>query len=150
MSKALVLIVSIIVGFISFASVASLSGGGKFDYATADEERKQQFLDNVAKGFTHGFKMTAGKSAEITQIFTDSSLDLISISIQYNDQRVETVSATHIEKQRVFMAKQSCRMAKKQKLLEMGVTMRMRLYRPSGAKMGVVQIDSESCAHYIR
>ena len=131
------------------ANVGSVSGGGKFDYATADEERKQKYLENVARGFRGGFKLGAGDSAEITQTFTDASIDMISFSIQLKDERINDVPYDYIEEQRLLMLKKTCQQAANKKLIEKGITMRMRFFKPGGAKLMAIQVDGAACAKYI-
>lgn len=149
MGKAFIIAAAVVMGFIALATVGSISGGAGFDYATADYERKQKFLDGIADGFTTGFKLTAGKRAEVTQVFADASLDLVSVSVQYKDPEVENVSSNMVEKQRQFILKKTCRLAERQKLLENGITFRMRMYKPSGTQMGTIQVDNDACQPYI-
>jgi hypothetical protein len=149
MGKIITIAIAVFVGIVMMASVASIDGGGKFDYATADEERRQKYLENVASGFRGGFKIGAGKSAEITQTFTDASIDMISFSIQLKDERINNTPFDHIEKQRLIMLKKTCQQAANKKLLEYGITMRMRFYRPGGGKLMAIQVDEAACAKYI-
>ncbi len=149
MGKALVIAVSLIVGVFAFISAASISSGGSVAYAERTEEAQQQYLDNMAKGFTTGFKFTAGKRAEVTDIFTDAEYDMISISVKYLGEDAENASQIQIEKMRRYMEKSVCKMADKQKMLANGITFRVRMFRPSGTKMGTVQVDQENCVQYI-
>ena len=144
-------IIGIVSAVIAFSTMASLSGGGNriANYDTLDDASQQEVLDQIASGFKAGFNLTAGKRAEITQIYTDTSYDLVSISVQYNDKRIETAPADAIERTRQMLTKQTCKLANKQKMLERGITMRIRMHRPSGARMGTVQVDPENCARYI-
>ncbi len=150
MGKAVIFTAAAFIGFVTIASVGSVNGGGgKIDYVTADIEQKQKYLDNVARGFRGGFNIGAGKSAEITQTFTDASIDMISFSIQLKDERINDTPFDHIEKQRLLMLKKTCQQAANKKLLEYGVTMRMRFYRPGGGKLMAIQVDEAACAKYI-
>jgi len=142
-------IVAAFISFLVFAGIASVNTGANFDYANAEAEQRQRFLDGIADGFKTGFKLTAGKSAEVTQVFADESVDLVSISIQYRDERINDVPVDFIEKQRLLMTKKGCQLAQKQKILDMGVTMRVRFYKPSGLQMGTVQVDEDACDQYI-
>ena len=47
------------------------------------------------------------------------------------------------------MLKKTCEQAANKKLLEYGITMRMRFYRPGGGKLMAIQVDEGSCAQYI-
>ncbi len=151
MGKIITIVIAAFVGIVMMASVASVgvNSAGRFDYATADEEQKQKYLDSVAKGFRGGFRIGAGKSAEITQTFTDASIDMISFSIQLKDERINDVPFEYIEKQRLLMLKQTCGQAANQKLLENGITMRMRFFKPGGGKLMAIQVDEAACAQYI-
>ncbi len=148
MGKAIPFIIAAIVAVFSFISAASISGGGR-DYANSSEEQQQQYLENVAKGFKTGFLIGAGRTAEITQTFVDAEVDLISFTVTFIDKRVENTPMGHIQKQQRLIANNACAMAEKKKLLENGVTMRIRMYRPSGASIGAVQIDEENCAEFL-
>lgn len=139
-----------VISFLTFASLGAItSSGGKFDYATADEERQQKHLESIAKGFRAGFKLTAGNNAEISNTFVDSSLDMISFTIQLKNSNINNVPHDYIEKQRLLMQKKSCKQAHRQKLLDNGITMRMRFYRPGGGKLMTVEVNEESCAEYV-
>jgi len=149
MGKVVIFIAAAFVGFVTIASVGSVSDrGGKFNYVTADEEQKQKYLNDVARGFRGGFKIGAGKSAEITQTFTDASIDMINFSIQLKDERINDTPFDYIEKQRLLMLKKTCEQAANKKLLEYGITMRMRFYRPGGGKLMAIQVDEAACAKY--
>ena len=149
MGRAITIAIAAFIGIVMMASVASVGSSEKFDYVTAEEERQQQYLDNVARGFRGGFKIGAGKSAEITKTFTDASIDMISFSIQLKDEKINDTPYDHIEKQRLVMLKRTCEQAANKKLLEYGITMRMRFYRPGGAQLMAIQVDEGSCARYI-
>ena len=150
MDKVIIFCVAAFVGFIAIAGIGAVGGpGGGFDYATAESAERQKFLDSVAKGFRGGFRLGAGKSAEITDTFTDESVDLISFSIQLKDERINDVPLGHIEKQRLLMLKKSCQQASNKRLLDYGVTMRMRFYKPGGAKLMSVTVNQENCAKYL-
>ena len=152
MGKTVTIAIAAFIGIVMMASVASVggsNGSGKFDYLTADEERQQKYLENVARGFRGGFTIGAGNSAEITQTFTDASIDMISFSILLKGERINDTPFDHIEKQRLLMLKKTCQQAANKKLLEYGITMRMRFFRPGGDKLMAIQVDEGSCAKYI-
>ncbi len=150
MGKVIGAIVAGVVSFIVMFNVASVSsGGGKFDYATATEERQQKYLEGVANGFSAGFKLTAGKRAELSRVEADASIDMISITIQYKDEKIENVTGQQIGQLKKMMQKTACKMADKKKMLESGVTMRMRLKRPSGSQMTGFDINAADCAPFL-
>ena len=151
MGKAVAIGFALIIGLISFIGAASISSGGsnRVAYADADEEWKTKYLERISKGFAAGFRMTAGRSAEITDVYADGAYDLLSITVQLKDEKIEKVPFAHVEKQRQRVIKQTCKHAEKEDMLENGITLRVRFFRPSGGKFMTIEINEEQCVRYL-
>jgi len=141
--------VGLIAAVIGFITVGAITGsGGKFDYANAEEEDKQKYLENVIKGFRAGFKTTAGKSAEIVDTRAMAQYDLISVDILMKDKKFKTANAQQIESYRKYMYKNTCKMLGKQNLLDVGITMKIRMNREDGGSFAKFKFDEEVCSRY--
>ena len=121
----------------------------RYDYASSTEDEKQKRLEAIAKGFQAGFKMTAGSKAEITQTYVDATADLVSISVQLKDKRVNDLPYEQVDRQRVTVLKQVCAQTEKKGLLDTDFTMRVRFFRPGGGKLMTLQVDAENCEPYV-
>lgn len=138
------------VAVLSLTALAACGGpSASFDYQTASEERQQKYLDGIANGFKTGFRFTAGNRAELSRLEADASIDMVSITIQYKDDRMEKASGEQIGQMKQLLLKYSCKNAQKSKMLEQGVTMRIRMKRPSGSQMTGFDIDEEGCQGYV-
>lgn len=120
-----------------------------FDYQSATEESQQKFLEGVANGFKTGFRITSGNRAELTRVDADASIDMVSITIQYKEDVAEKATGQQIGMMKNQMLSFGCKHAKKNDMLDKGVTIRFRLKRPSGSQMSGFDVDTEGCQAYI-
>lgn len=135
------------VGFVTMVNVASVDPVSNHDDISI--EQKQKRFDKIAQGFEAGFKMTAGSKAEIMQKYVDAETDLISFSVKLLDPKINDVPYEHVEKQRLKMLEQVCKLTAKKKLLETDFTMRVRYFKPEGGKLMTLQVDARNCGPYI-
>lgn len=149
MNKAAPLIIAPIVGGVILLSMAALTRA-EFDYATATEERQQKYLDNIARGFSAGFNATSGGSATIKRISANASADVISVDIQFTKKEVETATASAVENFRQFVYKNECAWLEKNDVLEKGVSIKIRMTKPSGSVLTNFNINDEACSAYIK
>ena len=148
MSKTLPIIVAVICGFIGFATMAVL-GPSKFDYADDPEERQQQRLDNIAKGFEIGFKATSGGQAVIERIRADAGTDSIAVDIRFIQKEIEFAPPGVVADFRKYVYKHNCVFLDRKSVLDEGVTLKIRTMKPSGALLTNFSINKENCAPYL-
>lgn len=147
MNKAAPAIIAPIIGGLMFAAMGTTQGVG-FDYKSAPEERQQKYLENVVKGFERGFEATAGDIAVIERISANAQWDSISVDVRFTQKTVESATADQIENFRNFNYKQTCGYFAEKSLFDQGVTLKMRVKRPSGAALTNFTVNEESCAPY--
>ena len=148
MLKLIVGIFSAILGFAVFA-VLGPGFNEPFDYDSASPERRQEFLEKKARRFEAGFRVTAGKSSEISNIFVDEAYDLVSISVKLRKDSAENLQFQHVAQYREFMLEKSCQLTERKLLTDTPYTMRIRFFKPSGAKLMTVEINGESCKRFL-
>lgn len=146
-NRAAAFIIAPLVGILMVAATATTQGVG-FDYAAASESRQQKYLDGVVKGFGRGFAATAGGAAFIERISADAGRDLISVDVRFRKKEVEHATADQIEDFRAYIYKGNCGYLAENAFLEQGVTLKMRIKRPSGAILTSFAVNKEACAPY--
>jgi hypothetical protein len=149
MSKIGPVIVASISGVIGFAAMATL-GPSRFDYADAPEERQQKTLDNIAKGFEGGFNATSGGHAVIKRISANAQTDTISVDIQFKKQEVKYAGASAINEFRDFVYKHNCSFLNRKSVLQEGVTLKIRMTKPSGSALTNFTISEANCQPYLK
>jgi len=149
MAKVIPIIVASFSAFFGFAAMAVL-GPSRFDYADATEERQQRTLDNIAKGFESGFDATSGGQAVIKRIRTNAETDTISIDIQFTKKEVEYAGTAAITEFREFVYKHNCGFLSRKSVLQEGVTLNIRMTRPSGAALTNFSISESNCKPYLK
>lgn len=147
MNRAAPFIIAPLIGLLMLAATAMTQDVG-FDYATASERRQQKYLDGVVKGFERGFIATAGGAAFIERIGADAGRDMISVDVRFRKKEVETATADQIGDFRAYIYKENCRYFAENAFLEQGVTLKMRIRRPSGAILTSFAVNAEACAPY--
>lgn len=135
-------------GAIGFAATAVLAPTS-FNYADASEERQQQLLDGIAKGFESGFKATAGDNAVIKRITASAATDVISVDVQFTKKEVENAPPKAIEAFRDQVYTQQCRYLDHKQILDSGVSLKMRTMRPSGSTLTTFNISKAGCAPFL-
>lgn len=135
---------------IFFASIATVNGDANLNYASMDEAQQQEYLDKIVKGFAFAKWLNIGGPLKLSQTFADASLDVVSISYKITDPRIERVNASQIQKVRLQLTKSVCTLRPMQMVIEQGVTLRIRVVRPSGAPIMTAQLDKGSCRKYVR
>ena len=123
--------------------------GGKFDYATASLEDKQRYLEAKAKNFSRGFNLTKGGASEITSTYIDAATDLVSITMQLKDPKLEHAPVGNLGPIRDTILKTACTLTERNLLAETDFNMRLRFWKPGGAKLMTVEVNGESCAPYM-
>lgn len=139
--------VSAMIGFVIIANVTSSGGGGK-SYDELSQEDQQLRLDALAKGFENGFRATARGKGEVISVYTDTEYDLVSISLKYTDERVGSASSAQIATAIQDINRQTCKLVGKYEAFQLGATLRVRMSGPTGAKLGVVQVDKDACRQF--
>lgn len=144
MNKAAPAIIAPIIGGLMFAAMGTTQGV-LFDYRAAPEERQQKYLDGIAKGFEKGFNATAGGAAIIERIGADAQSDMISVEVRFTKTEVENATADQIEDFRQFTYQQDCSYFADNALFEKGITLKMRMKRPSGAVLTNFTVTEDGC-----
>jgi len=147
MNKAAPAIIAPIIGGLMFAAMGATQGVG-FDYKSAPEERQQKYLEGIAKGFEKGFNATAGGAAVIERISANADHDMISVEVRFTKKEVEKATADQIEDFRQFTYKRNCGYFADNALFDKGVTLKMRMKRPSGGVLTNFTINEEGCEPY--
>ena len=147
MNKAAPAIIAPIIGGLMFAAMGTTQGVG-FNYETASEERQQKYLDGVAKGFEKGFSATVGRAAVIERISANAEWDTISVDVRFTKKDVEKATADQIEDFRKFIYRRNCSYFAERALFNQGITLKMRMKRPSGAVLTNFTVNEEGCAPY--
>ncbi len=142
------IIVAVICAALGFIAMAVLTPS-KFDYAAASEERKQQYLENIARGFERGFAATAGNMSEIKQIRANAQADAIFVDIRFIKAEVEYAPASAVDEYRQYVYKYNCAFLQRTAVLKKGVTLKIRTTRPSGALLTNFTLNAEGCAPYL-
>lgn len=147
MNKAAPAIIAPIIGGLMFAAMGTTQGIG-FDYKSASEERQQKYLDGIASGFERGFNATAGGAAIIERIDASADRDTISVEVRFTKKEVEKATADQIEDFRQFTYNRNCGYFAENALFEKGITLKMRMKRPSGAVLTNFTVNEDSCELY--
>ena len=147
MNKAAPAVIAPIVGALMFAAMGTTEDA-RFDYAAASEIRQQKYLDRIAKGFERGFTSTAGGGAVIERIGASAEWDAISVDVRLTKKEVETATADQIEDFRSFAYKRNCAYFPEKALFDQGVTLKMRIKRPSGAALTTFTVNGDGCEPY--
>ncbi len=147
MNKAAPAIIAPIVGGLMFAAMGTTQDA-RFDYKAASQERQQKYLEGVVKGFEKSFSATAGGAAIIERASANAQWDTISIDVRFTKKEVETATAEQIEDFRRFIYQQNCSYFAEKSLFDQGVTLRMRMKRPSGAVLTNFTVSDEGCEPY--
>lgn len=146
MSKAAPAVIAPIVGALMFAAMGTTEDAS-FDYAAASEIRQQKYLERIAGDFEQGFAAAAG-GAVIERISASAEWDAISVDVRLTKMEVETATAEQIENFRDFAYKRNCAYFAEKALFDQGVTLKMRIKRPSGAALTTFAVNGESCDPY--
>ena len=150
MAKATPFIIAPIIGGMVFAGAATLTSGGSLDYSSSTEERQQKYLEDIARGFEAGFKATAGRNAEIKRISANPDADAISVDIQFLRKDVERATPKAIESFRKEIYTKQCGFLAKRGVLEQGISIRMRMTKPSGAPLTNFNVSASTCERYLK
>ena len=127
------------------AGVAAV-GKSNFDYETASAERRQKHLENLARGFSSELRISSTGKIRLISTDTNSRTDRIEITLQYTSAIAEFGEPAKIEQRSAWMRTRYCEMAEARGLLDLGVTTRVKLRRPSGARLTVFNITKNECA----
>ena len=148
MSKSIPILIAAACGLLGFAAMAVL-GPSDFNYANEPESRQQKKLENIAKGFEIGFKTTSRGMAEINRIRADAETDTISVDIRFIRADVEHAPANAIAEFRREVYKNNCAFLDNKSLLDEGVTLRIRMTKPSGSALTNFTINKDGCRPYL-
>jgi len=143
------IIVASVCGLLGFAATAILVPS-RFDYADAPEDRQQQRLDNIARGFEAGFNATSGDLSVIKRIRASAETDSISIDIQFTKKEIEYAGTGAIQEFRNYVYKYNCAILDKKSVLQEGVTLKIRMTKPSGSVLTNFTINEAACEPYLR
>ena len=124
----------------------SLKSAMDLDYQSLNEEAQQHFLDGVARGIKDGVVATAGGQADIPYITADAASDLIAFDFRFADPRAEAIDHRTTETMKRELFVQYCNYFAGDKLNDSGVTVKMRLLRPSGGAIASLSFNEETCA----
>lgn len=136
-------------GVLGFAAMTVL-GPAKLQYADSSEERQQQRLENIANGFRAGYAVTSGGHSEITRITADAERDLVAVDIRFTNKLVEHAGYNEVSAFREGVLKHACAFLDKKGVISEGVTMKLRMTKPSGARLTDISLSEEGCAPYLK
>ncbi|MEX0645062.1 MAG: hypothetical protein WD076_07115 [Parvularculaceae bacterium] len=139
---------SLFFGVICGAAVL-VGSAANFDYADADEDAQQRYLENTVSGIKTGFSITAGDSAKITRIKADAAFDLIALDIKFHDPRIDHAGYEDIEAFRETAFRQICRDRSVKTVVTKGVSLKLRMLRPNGGSLSTFTFNEESCAPFL-
>jgi len=142
-------IVATACGAIGFAAMTILAPAS-YSYAEESEERQQQSLENIAKGFEVGFKATAGSNAVIKRISPNAAADVILIDVQFTRKEIENAPTHAIDDFRRQIYVQQCALLDRKSVLASGVKLKIRTLRPSGSLLTSFDISAKGCAPYLK
>lgn len=145
MNKAAPAIIAPIVGALIIAAMGTTRS---FDYAAASEDRQRKYLEKIARSFERNFSAAVGDNAIVERISADAHRDAISVEARFAKKEIETATAGQVEDFRSFAYGRSCAWFAERALLDQGVTLKMRIKRPSGAALTAFTVDRESCEPY--
>jgi hypothetical protein len=128
------------IALIAAGAIAACSAATA-DYQSMSPEKQQAHLDSVAKGIKAGFPATAGGVAQITYLTADADADIIALDMKITDSRAENASYAQAEKMKQTMQEQSCVNSAVRDLFKIGVTLKLRILRPSGANLATVSLS---------
>jgi hypothetical protein len=143
-NRAAPFIIAPLIGVLMFAAMATTQGV-RFDYRAAPESRQHKYPDGAVTGFERGFAAPAGGAAFIERIGADAGRDMILVDVRFRKKEVETATADQIEDFRAYIYKENCRYLAENAFLEQGVTLKMRIRRPSGAILTSFSVNEEAC-----
>ena len=143
------IVVALFCGALGFIGVAALAPSN-FDYANASEDARERYLTNIANGFERGFNATSAGQAEIKQINVNPQADAISIDVRFVRKEIEYAPAKAVEEFRRFVYENNCAFLDKKTVLEKGVTLKIRMTKPSGAPLTNFTLNSTGCAPYLK
>lgn len=146
MNKAAPAVIAPIVGALMFAAMGTTEDA-RFDYAAASEVRQQKYLERIVGDFERGFAATAG-GVVIERISASAEWDAISVDVRLTKKEVETATAEQIEDFRDFAYERNCAYFAEKAVFDQGVTLKMRIKRPSGAALTTFTVNGESCEPY--
>ncbi len=130
--------------------LAAAACGAPANYSTADEDSQQQYLDRFAKGFEQGFKMTARGQAEIENISTNAQYDSVSVDIRFLPSNVERATTQELVAFRKIIFEKNCNFGPQRALFEQGVTLKVRMKKPSGSALASYDLNKSSCASHFK
>lgn len=145
MNKAAPAIIAPIVGALIIAAMGTTRS---FDYAAASEDLQQRYLVKIARGFERNFSAAVGDNAIVERISADARRDAISVEARFAKTEIETATADQVEDFRSFAHRRSCAWFAERALFDQGVTLKMRIKRPSGAVLTAFTVDREGCEPY--
>lgn len=134
-----------LIGMIGVGALG-LKSAVDLDYRGQSEQDQQRFLDGVAKGFSDGFAVSAGDQAKITYLTASAANDTIAADIKFANPAIEQINGVATENLRKQLFSQYCNYLAGEKLNDSGVTLKLRLMRPSGAPITTVLFNEATCA----
>lgn len=146
LGKILVGAIAAIVGFVT-VSLLNPFGGSEFDYASASLEDKQAYLERKARNMSRGFKVTAGNSSELSNIYVDAGDDLVSLTVKL--KQPGTIPAKEIATARNLWLKAACKLTERKLLTESDFKLRVRYFQSNGANLMTVEANGDTCQPYI-
>lgn len=147
MTKAAPALIAPIVGALMLAAMAATQSV-KIDYRSASEAQQQKFLNAVAKSFERDFRAAAGDGAFVERIDADASWDAILVDARLTRDEVERATDEQIENFRKFVFSRNCGYFAEQALFGTGVTLKIRVLKPSGALLAIFTISESLCEPY--
>jgi hypothetical protein len=135
---------------ISAAIIAAAAcGAATVDYAEQSEEIQQQRLDRFASGFKAGFNATSRGQAEIERMTANAAWDSVTADIRFKPANVEQASLEDLAAFRKYLFDKSCNFAPQRSLFEQGVSLKLRLKKPSGSTLANYELNQKNCTpHY--
>ncbi|MEM8934860.1 MAG: hypothetical protein AAGC77_00455 [Pseudomonadota bacterium] len=149
MDKLLTSVIAATTGLVALAGLGAIVSSDHFDYAGADDASKEQYLNAVATGFSAGFNLSAGGRATITDIAANAREDALTLSIVLRDRKLDGPDDTFRIQERDWLSEQSCKLAAGKRMMIDGIKMRVNAYRPSGASLAEIDVDSSSCEPFL-
>jgi hypothetical protein len=147
MTKAAPALIAPIVGALMLAAMAATQSV-KIDYRSASEAQQQKYLNAVARSFERDFRAAAGDGAFVERIDADAAWDAILVDARLTRDEVERATGEQIEDFRDFVYERTCGRFAEQALFETGVTLKIRMLKPSGALLATFNINENGCEPY--